>query len=131
MARTRDSDEDEPEERPRSRSRDEDEEDEPDDRPRRRRRRRRDDDDDYPESRSRDLGPLDKMYRDTNIVILVIFGCCCGVIAFILSLICYLTARDEKAKSNSLIVIIISAVMIVLGIIAQVTGQLNQLNRGR
>jgi hypothetical protein len=71
------------------------------------------------------------MYRDTNIVILVLFGCCCGLIAFVMSLVCYFTARDEKAKSNSMVVIIISGIMMVLNIIAVATGQLNQLNRGR
>ena len=124
MARSRNPDDydDEPGERPQRRPRDED--DEPEERPRR---RRRDDDDDAPSSRSGDLGPLDKMYRDTNIVVLILFGCCCGLIAFIMSLICYLTAKDPKAKSNAMIVLIISGILTVLNIIAAATGQLNNL----
>jgi hypothetical protein len=122
VARTRDTEDgdDEPDDRPRGRSREEDEGEEPEDRPRRRRRRRDDDDDDSPASRSGDLGPLDKMYRDTNIVVLILFGCCCGFIALILSLVCYFTAKDEKAKSNALLVIIISAVLTVISIVANV-----------
>jgi hypothetical protein len=69
-----------------------------------------------------ELGPLDKMYRDTNIVILVLFGLCCGLIAFVLSLIAYFTAKDPKAKSNALIVIIVGLVMTAVGIIIQLTG---------
>lgn len=77
------------------------------------------------------LGPLDKMYRDTNIVILVIFGICCGLIAFILSLVAYLTAKDEKAKSNALIVMIVGAVLTAIGIVAQVGGFLGGLAGAR
>ena len=119
MARNRNADdyEDEPDDRPRRRRRDDDDDD-ADDRPRR---RRRDDDyDDDRPSRSGDLGPLDKMFRDTNTVVLVLFGCCCGVIAFILSLICYLTAKNEKAKSNAMLVLIISGVMTVLNVIGTI-----------
>ncbi len=61
-----------------------------------------------------DLGPLDKMYRDTNIAILVIFGLCCGCIAFILSAIAFFTAKDPKAKSNALIVMIVGIVLSVV-----------------
>lgn len=83
----------------------------------------RDDDLDRPSRGvSGELGPLDKMYRDTNIVILVLFGLCCGLIAFILSLVAYFTAKDPKAKSNALIVIIVGLVMTALGIILQLTG---------
>ena len=83
----------------------------------------RDDDLDRPSrGASGELGPLDKMYRDTNIVILVLFGLCCGLIAFVLSLIAYFTAKDPKAKSNALIVIIVGLVMTAVGIILQLTG---------
>ena len=75
-------------------------------------------------------GPLDGMYRDTNIVVLILFGCCCGIIAFVLSLVAYITAKDSKAKSNAMIVLIISGVMVVLNIIAAVTGNLGQLGGG-
>jgi FtsH-binding integral membrane protein len=83
-------------------------------------RKRRDDDDDYDddyEDRPVPLGPLDKTFRDTNIVVLVIFGLCCGIIAFVLSLVALLTGKDPKAKSNATTVMVISIVMIVVGII--------------
>jgi len=125
MARTRDEDhDDEPDDRPRDRDDDED------DRPRRRR-RRDDNDDDYEGSGPKEFGPLDKTFRDTNIVVLIIFGCCCGIIAFALSLACMLTAKDQKAKSNAMIVLIISAIVSVLHTVSLATGQFNQMNFGR
>jgi hypothetical protein len=91
--------------------------------------RERDDDyegdyDDRPRRSGGQMGPLDGMYRDTNIVVLVLFGLCCGGIAFILSLIAFLTAKDPKAKSNAMIVLIIGAVSAAVGILLQVTGAL-------
>ena len=65
-------------------------------------------------------GPLDKMYRDTNIVILIIFSLCCGIIAFVLNLVAFLTAKDSKAKSNAQIGLIISAITTVLGVISTI-----------
>jgi hypothetical protein len=96
-----------------------DRDDDYDDRP-----RRRDDDDDYDDRPRRParLGPLDKTFRDTNIVVLVLFGFCCGIIALALSLVCLLTAKDEKAKSNAMIVVIVSGLMTVIGVGLQLTG---------
>ena len=130
MARTRDDDErdDENEDRPRGRSREDDDSEE---RPRRRRRRDDDDDDDDRPRRRRELGPLDSTFRDTNIVVLILFACCCRGIAFILALICYLTAKDEKAKSNAMIVLLIDAVLIVVAIILNVAGVVKPMNFGR
>jgi hypothetical protein len=75
------------------------------------------------------LGPLDNTFRNTNIVVLVLFGICCGLIAFILSLVCYLTAKDPKAKSNALLVMIVGAALTVISIVLQFTGALAGLNR--
>ncbi|MBY0514095.1 MAG: hypothetical protein K2P78_09320 [Gemmataceae bacterium] len=91
-----------------------------------------DDFDDRPRKRGRSSGgggsgPLDNMYTNTNIVVLVLFGCCCGIIAFVLSLVAYLIGKDEKAKSNAMIVMIVSGIMFVLNLIAALTGQLNQV----
>jgi len=124
MARTRDADdsENEPEERPRRRPKDE-EEDEPEEGPRRRKRPRDDDDDDDRPS-SGALGPLDKTFRDTSIVMLILFALCCRGIAFILSLICLITAKDSKAKTNALVVLVIDGLLTVLLIALRVTGQL-------
>jgi hypothetical protein len=119
----------------RSRPRDDDD-DYDDDRNDRGRRGRDDDydDDDYddrPRSRSGEKGPLDNMYANTNIVVLILFGCCCGLIAFVLSLVAFLTAKDPKAKSNAMIVMIVGGVVMILNIVAAVTGQLAQLGGGR
>lgn len=89
-----------------ARDRDDDLPDDKDDAPRSRRR----DDDDEPAA----LGPLDKTFRDTNTVILVIFGICCTWIAAILGLVGMLTAKDPKAKKNATLVLIIGAVVGVL-----------------
>lgn len=100
-----------------ARSRDDD--DDYDDRPARRRR----DDDDYddrPSSRGGAKGPLDGMYADTNIVVLILFAVCCNGIATILSLIAFLTAKDPKAKSNAMLTLIIAGVITVIGIGAQI-----------
>jgi len=81
-----------------------------------------DDYDDRPSGGAK--GPLDGMYANTNIVVLVLFGICCGLIAFVLSLVAYLTAKDPKAKSNAMLVMAIGGAMVVLGIILQVAGVL-------
>jgi len=79
-----------------------------------------DDADERPARRSKNsgsggnLGPLDKMYRDTNIAILIIFGVCCSCIASILSAVAFFTAKDPKAKSNALIVMIVGTVMFIV-----------------
>jgi uncharacterized membrane protein len=77
-------------------------------------------DDDRPVRSGGQLGPLDKMYRDTNIVVLILFGVCCGLIAFILSLVAMLTAKDPKAKSNARLVVIISGLLTVISVVAQI-----------
>ena len=121
MARSRDDDDDDRiSNQPRSGGRRDDDD---DDLPRRRP-RDEDDDDDRPRRRKRsgggDMGPLDGMYRDTNIVLLVLFGICCGLIAFILSLIALITAKDPTAKSNAMICMIVAIVSMVLGIVLNI-----------
>lgn len=63
------------------------------------------------------LGPLDKMYRDTNVVILIIFSICCGIIALVLNLIAFFTAVDGKAKENAKLALIVSAIAAAIGIV--------------
>ena len=100
-----------------------DEDDRGDERPAR---RRRDDDEYEDQGRGRgssgQKGPLDGTFGNTNVVVLVLFGLCCGIIAFILALVGMLTAKDPKAKSNATLVLIISGIMMAIGIILQVTG---------
>jgi uncharacterized membrane protein len=82
----------------------------------------RDDFDDRPVRGSGELGPLDKMFRDTNIVLLVLFSVCCSGIAAILGLIGMLTAKDPKAKSNATLVLIIGGILAALGILLNIVG---------
>jgi uncharacterized membrane protein len=84
----------------------------PNDAPRRRRR----DDDDEPVA----LGPLDKMFRDTNSILLIVFGVCCNWIAAIVGLIAMLTAKDPVAKKNGRLVLIIGAAMGLFWIVVNV-----------
>ena len=90
------------------------------DRPRRRRRRRRDDDDD-PYYRERDISLrkrswIEKELINTNIVILVLFGLCCGGIALIVGIIGLITSQDPEAKQKALVLTIISGIMVALGV---------------
>lgn len=77
--------------------------------------------DDY-EPRPVQLGPLDKTFRDTNIIVLIIFSVCCGLIALAIGLVGLLTAKDPKAKSNAMLVVIISGILSAVGIAMQFLG---------
>jgi hypothetical protein len=57
---------------------------------------------------------LDQQFANTNIVVLCIFGFCCGGLAAIIAAIAYFTGTDPKAKQNALIVMIIGAIMFFL-----------------
>ncbi len=57
------------------------------------------------------MGWLEQQFRNTNVVILVIFGVCCGWLAAIIAAIAYFTGTDPKAKQNALIVMIVGAIM--------------------
>jgi hypothetical protein len=124
MARDRDDRDDEDEDdRPRRRSRRDEDDEDADDRPRRRRRR---DDDDYDDRPREELGPLDKTFRDTNMVVLVLFAVCCNGVALILGIIGLVTAKDQQAKSNAMLVTIIGAVVTVIGGGIRIAGVLNR-----
>lgn len=106
-------------ERPRKeRFRDEDDED--DDCP-----RRRDEDDDYDDrpakrkkkKRKAELGPVDGVFRDTSTVALVAFALCCSTCSLPLSILCLLTYRDEKAKSNASLVLTIIGVCVAINLV--------------
>jgi hypothetical protein len=53
------------------------------------------------------MGWLEQQFANWNIIILVIFGICCGGLAAIIAAIAYFTSTDPKAKQNALIVLII------------------------
>ena len=67
------------------------------------------------------FGPLDKMFMDTSMVILVLFGLCCGWIAMILAIICVATAKQPEARSKATTVLVISAIMVVVSFVLRFT----------
>ena len=57
------------------------------------------------------LTGLDGVFAKTNIVILVLFGVCCGIIALIFGIVGLIACNDPRAKQNALIVTIISGIV--------------------
>jgi hypothetical protein len=108
-----------------ARSRDDDD-DYDDDEPAKKKRRREDDDDDYddrPSRSKRQLSGLEGMYANTNFAVLILFSLCCNglcALPLILSAIAFSTSTDPTAKNNAKICLIISGVMVVIGVIANV-----------
>lgn len=78
-----------------------------------------DDDDDAPRIKKsrKDRGFFDKTFADTSIVVLILFGFCCGWVALILAIIGVVTCQDEKARRNATIVLVVSIVMVILSFI--------------
>jgi hypothetical protein len=60
------------------------------------------------------LTGLDGMFAKTNIVLLILFGFCCGYIALILGIVGLVACQDPRAKQNALIVTIISGIMAIV-----------------
>ncbi len=80
-----------------------------------------DDDDDIPSVRKKEpLSGLDAMFANTSTVVLVIFAFCCGGIALILSIIGVIVCKDETAKANARLVLIISGIMTAISVISQI-----------
>jgi hypothetical protein len=69
---------------------------------------------------------MDAFFGNTNIVLLVVFGFCCGFIALIVGIIGLVTCKDPKAKQNALIVTILGCILPVLGFILRIAGVGNQ-----
>ena len=71
------------------------------------------------------LTGLDKMFAETNIIILVLFALCCNglfAIPLILGVVGLFTCKDPTAKKNATVVAGISGIIIALGVIGQFTG---------
>ena len=62
----------------------------------------------------RQLTGLDAMFANTNIVILILFGFCCGYIALILGIVGLVACTDPLAKRNALIVTLIAGLLSVV-----------------
>jgi hypothetical protein len=97
-----------------------------DDRPRRRRRDEEENDyDDRP--RRKKLQGMDALFAKTSMVGIILFGLCCGLLALVLGIVGLVTCKDQKARRNATIVVVISAVMIAVnGIFYFVMAVLNQ-----
>ena len=97
--------------------------------------RRYDDDDDLddlPIRRDAPLTGMDAFFANTNTVVLVIFGLCCGCIPLVLSIIGLAICKDEKARSNATLLLIVSIVGVVAAAILQVMqGAMQQGGGGR
>jgi glutaminase len=66
---------------------------------------------------------MDSLYANTNIVVLILFSLCCNglcLLPLILSVVGVLTCTDEKAKSNAKLSLIISAIMVTIGVVANI-----------
>jgi hypothetical protein len=85
---------------------------------------RYDDDDDIDISRlkrpDREPNWLDQQFRNTSIVILVLFALCCGEISLIFGILGVCLCTDRTARTNATIVLVISAVRFGVAIIALV-----------
>lgn len=71
-----------------------------------------------------ELTGMDGMFAKTNIILLVLFGFCCGYIALILGIVGLVVCQDPRAKQNALIVTIISAIMAVVHTVAAIMKQM-------
>ena len=75
------------------------------------------------------LTGLDKMFAETNIIILVLFALCCWGffgIPLILGVIGLITCKDPTAKKNATVVAAISGIIIALGVIGSFTGNVGR-----
>jgi hypothetical protein len=70
----------------------------------------------------RQLTGLDGTFANTNIVVLVLFGLCCGVIALAFGIVGLVACKDELAKRNALIVTAISGTLTVVHLILYFSG---------
>ena len=70
------------------------------------------------------LTGIDGLFAKTNIIVLLLFGFCCGNIALILGIVGLVACKDPRAKQNALIVTIIAAICGIGQIIAVFYGNL-------
>jgi phage FluMu protein Com len=105
----------------------EEEEYEEEEQPRRRRRRDEDEDDEDLDVRRRprrQMGWLDHQFADTNIVILVLFSLCCGIIALVFGIAGVAGCSDPVAKRNAWTVLIISLISAGVGATVSILQQM-------
>lgn len=96
--------------------------------------RGRGDDDDYddrPSRRSGELTGMDKFMNNMGLAIgLAIFSfCCCPLLGIIMGIVGMITCKNPDSKRNSIIVLVAGVVGAAVGVVLQLSGQLNQLNK--
>jgi hypothetical protein len=62
-------------------------------------------------------GWLDRQLRDTPLIVLILFSCCCGEIALIFGILGVALCRDRTARANASIVLAVSAIRFSLTVI--------------
>ncbi len=72
------------------------------------------------------MSGLEKFYHD-NFVIGIVLSVCCSLVGLILSGIAYTQSKNEKAKNNAMVCMIIAVVLMVGGFALRFTGALAQL----
>jgi len=78
------------------------------------------DDYDAPDVRREQPNWIEQQFKNTNIVLLVIFALCCNVLALIFGILGLTMSKDPEAKQKALVVTIIAAIGFALGAIWQV-----------
>ena len=63
---------------------------------------------------------IEQQFKNTNIVLLVIFSVCCSLIALVFGILGLAMSKDPEAKQKALVVTIIAGIMVVLGTIGRV-----------
>jgi hypothetical protein len=63
---------------------------------------------------------MDGFFLNTNMVVLVLFGFCCGIIALIVGIVGLAVCKDPDAKQRAMVVTIISGIIVVLGVIGRI-----------
>ena len=62
---------------------------------------------------------MDGFFLNTNMVVLVLFGFCCGVIALIVGIIGLSVCKDPDAKQRAMVVTIISGIIVALSVVGR------------
>ena len=66
-----------------------------------------------------ELSWIDKTFKDTSVLVLVLFAFCCGGIALILGIVGVVMCKDPVAKKNAILVLILSIISTLIGIAIQ------------
>jgi hypothetical protein len=86
----------------------------------------RDDDSPTPSSQGK-LTWLDQQLTNTNMVLLILFAFCCGVIALTVGIVALATCKDPDAKQRALIITIIAGICSAGALVTQFSGFLQSV----